>query len=339
MEVDFRSIFRPHRHDAEEERQETHHLHEHPCGLDLGHSHDTPVAPASFASFFEAQERKPLLGAIFLTAGMMIIEAVGGIWTNSLALLSDAGHMLTHLLALTISFVALIFSLKPPTSKKSYGFYRLEILAALLNSFLLFLMTLWIFYEAYHRFYNPVPIATGETILIATAGLVVNLITAALLSRATRRSLNIRSAFLHLIGDTLSSVGVVAAAGVIYFTRWWFLDPVMGVVLSLFILYWAYRLMIDSIDILLEATPKEIDPVRVAEAVKVIEEVRDVHDVHVWTLTSGMYALSAHVAVDDMPLKETTHLLKKINFLLCQEFKIGHAAIQLEIDAVSLNKS
>lgn len=331
MEVDFRTIVTGHHHELEE--QETYHPCENSCRLDLGHPHN-PIQPISFSSFW-SEERKRLFSAILLTGGVMVVEAIGGLLTHSLALLSDAGHMLTHLLALSISFVAMIFSVKPPTSKKTFGFYRLEILAALLNSFLLFVVTLWIFYEAYQRFYHPVPVATVEMILIASLGLVTNLVTAAMLSRSTRKSLNVQSAFLHMIGDTLSSVGVVAAAGVIYFTQWWFLDPLVGVLLSLFILYWAYRLMMDSIDILLEATPKEIDPIRVVEAVKVLEEVRDVHDVHVWTLTSGMYALSAHVAVEDMPLKETTHLLKKINFLLCQRFKIGHAAIQLEIDEAS----
>jgi len=332
VEVDFRSIVTGHHHKSED--QETYHPCQQSCGLDLGHPHNPPIQPVSFSSVWSG-ERKRLLSAILLTGAVMIVEAIGGWMTNSLALLSDAGHMLTHLLALSISFVAMIFSVKPPTSKKTFGFYRLEILAALLNSFLLFLVTLWIFYEAYQRFYQPVPVATVEMILIGSIGLVTNLVTAALLSRSMKRSLNIKSAFMHMIGDTLSSVGVVAAAGVIYFTQWWFVDPLVGVFLSCVILYWAFRLMMDSIDILLEATPKGIDPVRVVEAVKVLEEVRDVHDVHVWTLTSGMYALSAHVAVEDMPLKETTHLLKKINFLLCQRFKIGHAAIQLEIDGTA----
>lgn len=331
MEVDFRSIVTGHRHESED--QETYHPCQHSCGLDLGHPHSA-IQPIAFSSLW-SEERKRLFSAILLTGGVMILEVIGGFITQSLALLSDAGHMLTHLLALSISFVAMIFSAKPPTSKKTFGFYRLEILAALLNSFLLLLVTLWIFYEAYQRFYDPVPVATVEMILIASVGLITNLITAALLSRSTRNSLNVKSAYLHMIGDTLSSVGVVAAAGAIYFTQWWFLDPLVGVFLSLFILYWAFRLMMDSVDILLEATPKGIDPVLVVEAVKVLEEVRDVHDVHVWTLTSGMYALSAHVAVEDMPLKETTHLLKKINFLLCQRFKIGHAAIQLEINGAA----
>ncbi|MFQ5949153.1 MAG: cation diffusion facilitator family transporter [Nitrospiria bacterium] len=284
------------------------------------------------SSFLGAFERKKLLWAMILTGGVMILEVIGGVITNSLSLLSDAGHMLTHLLALLISFLAVIFSAKPATPKKTFGFYRLEILAALLNGILLFMVTLWIFYHAYQRFYQPEPIASLEMMAVAFIGLVTNLATAVLLRGSTRKSINFKSAFLHIIGDTLSSGGVVLAAGVIYFTEWWFIDPLLSVFLSLLILYWAFRLIMDSIDILLEASPKEIDPDRVVEAVQVIDEVTDVHDVHVWTLTSGMYALSAHVSVRDMPLKETAHLLRKINFLLCQRFKIGHAAIQLEAE-------
>jgi cobalt-zinc-cadmium efflux system protein len=316
------------------EGQETLHLHEPTCGVDLCHPHESSAGPIHFPAYLWSKERRGLLLSILLTAVIMMVEIIGGIASNSLSLLSDAGHMLTHLLALSISFLALIFSAKRPTSKNTFGFYRLEILAALLNSFLLFLVTLWIFYAAYQRFYHPEPVASVEMMVIAAIGLAANLVTAVLLRKSTKNSINIKSAFLHMIGDTVSSVGVLFGAGIIYFTEWWFIDPLLGILLSLFILFWAVRLMMDSVDILLEATPKEIDPVRVVEAVKVIEEVRDVHDVHVWTLTSGMYALSAHVAVRDMPLKETSHLLRKINFLLCQRFKIGHAAIQLETDSL-----
>lgn len=314
------------------EEPETLHLHEHSCDFDVGHPHTMGAQPAPLLSFLGSGDLKRLSGSIVLTALVMLIEAVGGVVSNSLALLSDAGHMLTHLLALFISLLALIFSTRPPTSKKTFGFYRLEILAALLNSLLLLLVTLWIFYQAYQRFYFPQPVASTEMFVIGLVGLATNLITAFLLSGATRKGLNLQSAFLHMIGDTLSSLGVVAAAGVIYFTQWWFLDPLLGVLLSIVILFWAFKLMMESINILLEAAPKEIDPAQVVEAVMVIKEVRDVHDVHVWTLTSGMYALSAHVVAKDMSLKESGRLLKTINSLLCQRFKIGHAAIQFEIE-------
>ncbi|HIE65572.1 MAG: cation diffusion facilitator family transporter [Nitrospira sp.] len=309
---------------------DTLHLHAPSCEIDLCHTAEETIPVSGSALAFESVARRKLFWAILLTGVVMVIEVIGGVISNSLALLSDAGHMLTHLLALSISFLAVMFSSQPATRKKTFGFYRLEILAALLNGFLLLVVTVWIFYHAYQRFYAPEPVASLEMMAVAFIGLVTNLVTVFLLKPSTEKSINFKSAFLHIMGDTLSSGGVVLAAGVIYFTDWWFLDPLVSVAISLLILYWSFRLIMDSIDILLEATPKEIDPDRVAEAVQVIEEVRDVHDVHVWTLTSGMYALSAHVAVRDMPLKDTTHLLRKINFLLCQRFKIGHAAIQLE---------
>lgn len=304
---------------------ETLHLHAPSCELDLCHTEDMPPLHAQI-------DPRQFHWAMGLTAAVMVFEVVGGFITNSLALLSDAGHMLTHLLSLLISFLAMTFSTKPATTEKSFGFYRLEILAALLNGFVLFVITLWILYEAYQRFNTPEPVATTEMMVIAVIGLITNLATVFLLKNAKREDLNTKSAILHLAGDTFASVGVVAGAALIALTGWMWIDPVLGVLISVLILYWAVHLIRDAVDILLEATPKEIDPARVIKAIQVFDEVRDMHDVHVWTLTSGMYALSAHVAVRNMPLSETAPLLKKINFLLCQQFKIGHAAIQFEAE-------
>ncbi|MBN4054607.1 cation transporter, partial [Nitrospira defluvii] len=172
--------------------------------------------------------------------------------------------------------------------------------------------------------------------MIAVVGLITNLTTAYLLSGSKRKDINTQSAILHLAGDTFASLGVVLGAGMIAFTQWWWLDPAIGVGISLLILYWAFALIRDAVDVLLEATPKDIDPERVIDSVKGFEEVQDMHDVHVWTLTSGMYALSAHVAVRNMPLVETAPLLKRINTLLCEQFKIGHAAIQLEAEEIAI---
>lgn len=305
--------------------EETLHLHAPSCEVDLCHSGDEhPDSPLKKGG------RKHFIWAIGLTGVVMIVEVVGGVITNSLSLLSDAGHMLTHLMALGISFFAILFASRPATLKKTFGFYRLEILAALFNGFLLFLMTLWILYEAYQRFITPEPIATMEMMVIAVIGLLTNIATAFLLSGSERKDINTKSAILHLFGDMAASVGVVLGAVLIAMTDWLWIDPILGVLISVVILFWAVGLIRDAIDILLEATPKEVDPGRIVEAVKIIEEVEDVHDVHVWTLTSGMYAFSAHVAVRNMPLQETAPLLKKINALLCEQFKIGHAAIQLE---------
>ena len=308
------------------------HPHEHACDYSIGHDHYEEERAEETG--VHLRERRGLLSAIFLTAVVMVVEVAGGFFSNSLALISDAGHMLTHLLALLISYLALILSVRPPTHRRTFGFYRLEILAALLNGLTLFLVTGWILYESYRRFYRPQPIATGEMFGIAVVGLFTNLLTIYILRRGTERSMNIRSAFLHMIGDTFSSAGVVAGAVLISFTGWWVVDPILSALLSLFILYWAIRLIIDSVDILLEATPREIDPAQVADAVKIFEEVEDVHDVHVWTLTSGMYALSAHISVHEMSLGESSRLLRRINFLLCQKFRIGHSAIQFELEPV-----
>lgn len=311
---------------AHHRSEETLHLHPPHCEVGLCHP-NTDAAPVT-----EALDRRKFYLALGLTGAVMVIEVIGGLVTNSLALLSDAGHMLTHLLALSISFLAVIFSTRPPTLKKSFGFYRLEILAALFNGFFLFLVTLWILYEAYQRFENPEPVASTEMLIIALIGLTTNLLTAFFLSGSKRKDINTHSAMLHLVGDTLASVGVVLGAIILAYTKWWWIDPVLGILISILILVWAFRLIREAVDVLLEATPKEIDPDRVADAVKVFEEVRDVHDVHVWTLTSGMYALSAHVAVRNMSLKQCAPLLRKIHSLLCEQFKIGHAAIQLEAE-------
>lgn len=307
-------------------KPETLHLHAPSCALDLCH-HGEIDPPGSLDV-----DRPKFYWAMGLTGVVMLVEIVGGVFTNSLALLSDAGHMLTHLLALSISCLAMTYARKPATVEKSFGFHRLEILAALLNGFVLLLVTLWILYEAYGRFVAPEAVATTEMMVIAVVGLVTNLVTALFLSQTERKDINTKSAILHLAGDTAASVGVVVGAGLIMMTGWLWVDPLLGVLISVLILYWAAHLVWDAIDILLEAAPKEIDPSALVNAVKIIDDVQDMHDVHVWTLTSGMYALSAHVVTSNMPLRETAPLLRKINFLLCQQFKIGHAAIQFETE-------
>ncbi|HLF87149.1 MAG TPA: cation diffusion facilitator family transporter [Nitrospiria bacterium] len=309
------------------------HPHGHQCDLDFGHDHHDDDL-ANSVHLLKGSEKRRLMAAAGMTAVMMVMEVAGGFFTNSLALVSDAGHMLTHLLALTISFLAIIFAMRPPTEEKSFGFHRLEILAALFNGVTLLLITAWIIYSAYIRFYNPRSIAGLEMFTIALAGLIVNIATTYILSSSEGGGINIRSAFLHMIGDTLSSVGVVAAALIIYYTGWVIIDPILSILLSIAILIWSYQLIRESINILLEATPKDIDLDELSESVKAIEEVKDIHDLHVWTLTSNMYALSAHLSIKNMHISDTMHLLRRINFLLCQKYRIGHTAIQFECDRV-----
>lgn len=280
--------------------------------------------------------------ASVITGTIFVVEVVGGIITNSLALISDAGHMLTHLFALLVSLFALYFAAKPPTGKKTYGFFRVEILAALFNGAALFLISLWIFYEAYHRFVHPETISSGRMFIIALIGLVANIACVYILKgnrhghgHEHEHSLNVRAAFLHMLGDTLSSVGVIIGAGIIYYTNWFIIDPVISVVICVLILIWSYKLVMESVEVLLEATPKGINIENVIDSLKQISGVDDAHDIHIWTITSGMYSMSGHIDTKDMLISDTTKLSKEINRILSEKFKIGHTVIQFGCECKS----
>ncbi|KAA0241963.1 MAG: cation transporter [Candidatus Brocadia sp. AMX2] len=280
---------------------------------------------------YRAHERKKLILASVITGSIFIVEVIGGFITNSLALISDAGHMLTHLFALLVSLFALFFAAKPPTEKKTYGFYRLEILAALFNGITLFVITLWIFYEAYQRFTHPETISSGKMFIVAMMGLIANIGCVYILKGGGdghEHSLNVRAAFLHMLGDTFSSFGVIIGAIIIYYTNWFIVDPIISVMICVLILIWSYKLIMESVDILLEATPKGINIEEVIASLRQIPGVDDAHDIHVWTITSGMYSMSGHIDTKDMMISETTRLSKEINRILGEKFKIGHAVIQ-----------
>jgi len=278
------------------------------------------------------EERKKLILAASLTGTMFIVEGVAGFLTNSLALLSDAGHMLTHLIALLISLGAILFAAKPPTARKTYGFYRLEILAALFNGITLFLITLWIFSHAYQRIINPEPIASGKMFIVAIIGLIVNLACAYIL-KTSHGSLNIKSAFVHMMADTFSSLIVVFGAIIMHFTQWYMLDPTLSILICIIILIWSYQLITDSVDILLEATPKEVNLEDVVKSIKELAEVEDVHDIHIWTITSDMYAMSTHICIKDIRVSETQGIMEKINTLVREKHNIDHTVIQFETNA------
>jgi cobalt-zinc-cadmium efflux system protein len=259
-----------------------------------------------------------------------LAEAVGGILTNSLALLSDAGHMFTHLLALGVSFIAATLAERPATERRTYGLNRLEILAALFNGATLFLISIAIFYEAYERLREPAAIATGPMLVIAVVGLVVNLLSAYVLHGSEKKDINVRAAFVHLLTDTFSSVAVVVGAIVIARTGWTIIDPILSVGICAVILWWAFKLVWESVDILLESTPKDVDMREVVEGLRQIPGLRDVHHLHVWTITSGMYALSAHLDVDDLHVSETEVLAQKAEAMLRERFSINHTTFQFE---------
>ncbi len=303
------------------------HTIEHIHSLDYYHLEDEHGHKHEYRS----HERKRLIITSAITGGVFIVEVIGGIITNSLALISDAGHMLTHLFALLVSLFALFFAAKPPTEKKTYGFYRLEILAALFNGITLFVITLWIFYEAYQRFMHPEVISSGKMFVVALVGLIANVACAYILKgggHGHEHSLNVRAAFLHMLGDTLSSVGVIIGAAIIYYTNWFIVDPIISVMLCVLILIWSYKLVMESVDVLLEATPEGINIDEVIGSLKQIPGVDNAHDIHIWTITSGMYSMSGHIDTKDMLISDTTRLSKEINRILSQKFKIGHTVIQ-----------
>jgi len=263
---------------------------------------------------------------------IMVAEVIGGILSNSLALLGDAGHMLVDALALGMSLFAIRIARRPATATKTYGYYRVEIMAALANGIALALVAAYIFYEAYHRFLDPPTVQTTLMLVVATIGLIANLIGIQLLRGVSHGSLNIKAAFWHILGDTLSSVGVIVAGIIISITGWGVVDPIIAVFIGSIILWGAVRLVRESVDILLEAVPKHIQMDRVIEMIKNIPGVEDVHDIHIWTITSGIHALSAHLLIEDQTVSRSAEIAETVNNDLAKHFNITHTTLQLECE-------
>jgi cobalt-zinc-cadmium efflux system protein len=273
-------------------------------------------------------ERRGLILAIVFTGIILLAEVVGGILTNSLALLADAGHMLVDVASLVMSLLALTFALRPPSEGRTFGFHRLEILAALGNSVTLILICFYIFYEAYQRILAPKPVQGPGMLLIALVGLVANV--AAIMVLEKGESLNVRSAFLHVLGDTLSSVGIIVGGLVMLVTGWYIIDPLISVLIALLIMVSAYRVTVEAVNILLEATPRGIDLHEVVEAVRAVDGVKDIHDVHIWSITSGLHALSAHLLIDDQLTSCSVDIVERVQSLLKCDFGIAHTTLQCE---------
>jgi cobalt-zinc-cadmium efflux system protein len=275
--------------------------------------------------------KKRLIYAIIITFVALILEVIGGVLSNSLALLSDAAHMFSHLFALGISYVAILLSLKPADSEKTFGYYRAEILAAFVNGLSLIIIIVAILYGAYERFRNPVDIQSTEMLIIAAIGLVVNIVTAMLLSSGSREDMNVKGAFLHALGDLISSVGVVAAAAIIYFTNLIILDTIVSILIALVIAYWAYVLIKDSAHILLEGTPKELNLKAVHKTIEeIIARPISIHHVHAWQISTNIYSLTAHVSIEHTDQHESTIFIKEIKRRLAEKYNIYHTTIQIE---------
>lgn len=273
---------------------------------------------------------KGLFVVMVITASMMCIEIIAGILTNSLALLADALHMLTDFFSLFLSFFAILVATRRSSSGFSYGFWRVEVLAALINSLLLFPVVGYIIYEAISRFSAPKQILTLPMLFTALAGLIANIVGVFILKKREKSSINVRSAFIHLIGDTLSSIAVVIGAISIAITKIYIIDPIISIGVALLILIWTICLLFKSIKILLEGTPEHIEPLLVKEKLLEIPDIKGVHDMHIWELTSGIYAMTAHIEIMDLPLSGTKSIAEVLSKCLNNNFGISHVNFQFE---------
>jgi cobalt-zinc-cadmium efflux system protein len=268
--------------------------------------------------------------ALGLTLLILVVEAVGGFVSNSLALLADAGHMLTDVFAVALSLYALIQSRRPADNKRTFGYHRATILIALLNSATLLPLSAYIIWEAVGRFSQPAHIEGGIMFAVALVGLVANLLIGLNLHGEAGSNLNIRSAVIHVMGDAAASGAVLIAALVITFTGWMPIDPILSIGIALLIAFSGWRIVRESVAILMESVPRDIDIPALIERLQEVPGVRSVHDLHVWQISQGINALSCHVIVDDQAVSRSASVLANLNRILEDEFNIGHSTIQAE---------
>ncbi|MGB4107396.1 MAG: cation diffusion facilitator family transporter [Alphaproteobacteria bacterium] len=297
-------------------------VHDHDHTHEEGEHHHDHVPKVSLSN-----ERR-VFWVMVLTGGFMVVEAVGGILSGSLALLADAGHMLTDTAALALAWFAFRIGNRPADPKRSFGYHRFQILAAFANGLILFAIAGWIVIEAVRRLLDPSEIHGISMIAVAAVGLLVNIIGFWIMSRGEKENLNIRSAALHVMGDLLGSVAAIIAAGIILLTGWLPIDPILSVLVALLILRSAWAIIKQSSHILLQGTPEGLDPARIGAALGDIEGVFDVHDVHAWSLTNERPVVTLHTVLDETADYNST--LQKINNVLKEKFGIEHATIQLE---------
>ena len=305
----------------------------------MKHSHKPKQDSISNIHEYRSVAKNRLLLSMLITATVMVIEVIGSLVTDSLALGSDAAHMFTHLFALAISLIAIIIACKKPCHHRTFGFYRAEIIAALFNSIFLFAVTAYIFYECILRLINPQPVLGFEMLLVALAGLAANGISILLLQGSVKADLNVKGAFLHMFADALSSVVIIIGAVLVSITGLYIVDPLIGVGISVLIFVWAWGLFKDSVNILLETAPKgmNIDSVG-ADLKNAIPEIDEITDMHIWVITSGMYSLTAHIQVKKMGNENSQQILEKINSLLDEKYGIEHTTIQLSFNKETLKE-
>ncbi len=285
--------------------------HSHPSAVSAGRKH-----------------RKPLLIAFTLTGAYMVVEFVVGFRVNSLALISDAAHMGTDVLGLGMALAAITLASRRTTSQKTYGFYRLEVLAALANGILLFAVAGYVLFEAIQRFSNPPAVPGLPLLVVASIGLVINLISFRLLTAGSKESLNLKGAYLEVMGDLLGSVGVIVAAIILFTTGWAYADPIIGVGIGLFILPRTWKLTGQALRILMEVAPADLNIDKIGAEIAELPGVAAVHDLHIWTITSGMESASGHVVIE--PGANYSGVLDSVVLLLRDRYHVSHATIQCE---------
>ena len=306
-----------HGHDEHEGHGHDEHGHE-------GHDHAHDLRGAS---------RRSLITALLLISSYVVAEVVGGILSGSLALIADAGHMLTDAAAIGMALMAMWIADRAASVERTYGYQRTEVLAALFNILALWLIAAWIGFEAYHRFRHGSEVDGLPVLLVGTGGLLINLIAAWILHRSSEHSVNVEGAFQHVIADLLGSIGVVVSAAVIMTTGWVTIDPILSLVIAILILFGTRRLIVRVLHVLLEGTPEHIDVYKLCSDIEDQEGVTIIHDVHVWTITSGSEAFTAHVLVDPSYEGDLDQLLVRIKDIVHQDFRISHVTIQLEQSA------
>ncbi|XJZ26910.1 cation diffusion facilitator family transporter [Bacillota bacterium Lsc_1132] len=294
------------------------HHHGHSHGHNHSHSH--------------TGNKKALLISFVLIASFMVVEIIGGLFTNSLALLSDAGHMLSDAASLGLSYFALRLGERKVSHDKTYGYKRFEIIAAALNGLTLIVVSVYIFYEAFQRFFTQPEVQSTGMLLISVIGLLVNIIAAWILMRGDKEeNLNIKSAFLHVLGDLLGSVGAIAAALLILFFGWTIADPIASVIVGVLIIISGWRVIKESFQVLMEGVPEQIDLQQIKSALCKVPMVKEVHDLHVWTITSGYPVLTCHLTIANNAMHD--EILKQSQQILHDQFAIEHSTIQVEKDA------
>lgn len=293
----------------------------------LDHEHSPEVAAAAHATSAAGQNQGRLLVVLGSTSAYVIAEVAGGLLTHSLALLADAGHMFTDALGLGLALAAIRFAQRPATSKKTYGFYRTEILAALTNAIVLIGVSVYILFEAWQRLRQPPDVDALPMLIVACGGLLVTLVGVKLLHAGSEESLNVRGAFLEVLSDLFGAVGTIVAALVLLWTGWPYADVTASVFIGVLILPRAWGLLRNVVDVLLESAPPGMRVEEIQTAICQVPGVRSAHDLHVWTITSGFVALSGHVLASDRPSEDVLH---DVQTLVRERFGIEHATLQVE---------